>query len=98
MTEMSLRAPHNNVMSLTYNQVSIYGTKRRTRQTVESVMQPQPDSVDTFVKEAKEFLDAHAEHRPDGFPDAMFAQFRPIADPDAWRARCVAWQRLLYDH
>jgi alkylation response protein AidB-like acyl-CoA dehydrogenase len=61
-------------------------------------MQPQPDSVDTFLKEAKEFLDTHAEHRPDGFPDAMFAQFRLISDPEAWRARCVAWQRLLYDH
>ncbi len=61
-------------------------------------MRPQPDSVDTFLKEAKEFLDTHAEHRPDGFPDAMFAQFRHIADPEAWRARCVAWQRLLYDH
>ena len=61
-------------------------------------MQPQPDSVDTFLKEAKQFLDTHAEHRPDGFPDAMFAQFRPISDPEAWRARGVAWQRLLYDH
>ncbi|QLL09828.1 acyl-CoA dehydrogenase family protein [Mycobacterium vicinigordonae] len=54
--------------------------------------------LDNFVKLAKEFLDTHAEHRPDGFPDAMFAQFRPIADPEAWQQRCVAWQRLLYDH
>ncbi len=57
-----------------------------------------PDSVDTFLEEATKFLDAHAEHRPDGFPDAMFAQFRPIPDPEAWRAGCVAWQRLLHDH
>jgi alkylation response protein AidB-like acyl-CoA dehydrogenase len=61
-------------------------------------MVPQPDSVDTFLNEARAFLDTHAVHRPDGFPDAMFAQFRPIADPEAWRAGCVAWQRLLYDH
>jgi len=61
-------------------------------------MDPQPDLVDTFLKEAKEFLETHAEHRPDGFPDAMFAQFRHIADPEAWRTRCVAWQRLLYDN
>lgn len=58
----------------------------------------EPDSVDTFLEEAKEFLDTHAEHRPDGFPDAMFAQFRPISDPEGWRRRCVAWQRLLYDN
>ena len=61
-------------------------------------MDAQPESVDTFLKEAKEFLDTHAEHRPDGFPDAMFAQFRSISDPEAWRASCVAWQRLLFDH
>jgi acyl-CoA dehydrogenase len=61
-------------------------------------MEPQPDSIDTFLKEARDFLDTHAEHRPNGFPDAMFAQFRPISDPEAWRASCVAWQRLLYDH
>ncbi|MGH3556181.1 MAG: acyl-CoA dehydrogenase family protein [Mycobacterium sp.] len=61
-------------------------------------MQPQPDSVEAFRKEAREFLDIHAEHRPDGFPDAMFAQFRPIPDPGAWRTRCVGWQRLLYDN
>ncbi|TAM65308.1 acyl-CoA dehydrogenase family protein [Mycobacterium sp.] len=60
-------------------------------------MEPQPDSVDTFLKEAKEFLDTHAVYRPDGFPDAMFAQFREIADPEAWRASCVTWQRLLFD-
>lgn len=54
--------------------------------------------LDIFVNLAKEFLDTHAQHRPDGFPDAMFAQFRPIADAQAWRQRCVAWQRLLYDH
>jgi acyl-CoA dehydrogenase len=58
----------------------------------------EPDSVDTFLNQAREFLDGHAEHRPDGFPDAMFAQFRPIPDPEAWCARCVAWQRLLYDN
>ncbi|MGO9151876.1 acyl-CoA dehydrogenase family protein [Mycobacterium sp.] len=61
-------------------------------------MAPQPDSVDAFLDEARAFLDTHAEHRPDGFPDAMFAQFRPISDPEAWRARCVAWQRLLFEH
>ncbi len=54
--------------------------------------------VDVFVKDAKGFLDSHAEHRIDGFPDAMFAQFRPIDDPEAWRADCVAWQRLLFDN
>lgn len=61
-------------------------------------MDPQPPSVDIFIKDAKEFLDAHAEHRPDGFPDAMFAQFRFLADPEDFRARCVAWQRLLFDN
>ncbi|MGV0714477.1 acyl-CoA dehydrogenase family protein [Mycolicibacterium sp. XJ662] len=61
-------------------------------------MDPQPPSVEAFVQEARAFLDAHAEHRPDGFPDAMFAQFREIAAPEAFRDRCVAWQRLLYDH
>lgn len=61
-------------------------------------MEPQPPSVETFTNDAKEFLDAHAEHRPDGFPDAMFAQFRPLTDPESWRAGCIAWQRLLYDH
>lgn len=61
-------------------------------------MEPQPPSVDVFTKDAREFLDAHAEHRPDGFPDAMFAQFRYLSDPEAFRARCVAWQRLLYDN
>lgn len=61
-------------------------------------MQPQPPSVDVFTKDAREFLDAHAEHRPDGFPDAMFAQFRYLDDPEAFRTRCVAWQRLLYDN
>lgn len=61
-------------------------------------MQSPSDSLDTFLKQAKQFLDTHAQHRPDGFPDAMFAQFRPLSDPEAWRARCVAWQRLLYDH
>jgi alkylation response protein AidB-like acyl-CoA dehydrogenase len=55
-------------------------------------------SVETFAKDAKEFLDTHAHHQPDGFPDAMFAQFRPLTDPEEWRARCVAWQRLLWDH
>ena len=55
-------------------------------------------SVDTFLKEARDFLDSHAEHRPDGFPDAMFAQFRELPDPEAWRTDCVAWQRLLYDN
>lgn len=61
-------------------------------------MRPQPPSVDVFTKDAREFLDAHAEHRPDGFPDAMFAQFRYLADPEIFRARCVAWQRLLHDN
>ncbi|KUI29251.1 acyl-CoA dehydrogenase family protein [Mycobacterium sp. GA-2829] len=61
-------------------------------------MDTQPPSIETFVEEAKTFLDAHAEHRPDGFPDAMFAQFRYIADPEAWRQDCVAWQKKLYDH
>lgn len=61
-------------------------------------MQPQPPSVDVFTQDAREFLDAHAEHRPDGFPDAMFAQFRFLEDPEAFRASCVAWQRLLYDN
>lgn len=58
----------------------------------------QAQRVDTFLIEAKDFLDTHAEHRPDGFPDAMFAQFRPLSDPQKWRADCVAWQRLVYDH
>lgn len=61
-------------------------------------MEPQRVSVDTFLKEAKEFLDTHAEHRPDGFPDAMFAQFRPIEDPESWVAGCAAWQRLCFDN
>ena len=61
-------------------------------------MDSQPDSVDTFVKQARKFLDTHAEHRPDGFPDAMYAQFRHIADREAWRANCVAWQRKLFDN
>lgn len=61
-------------------------------------MDPQPPSLDLFVKDAKEFLDTHAEHRPDGFPDAMFAQFRVLADPERFRAECIAWQRLLFDH
>jgi len=61
-------------------------------------MDPRTDSVDTFLKQAGEFLDTHAEHRPDGFPDAMYAQFRAIPDLEAWRASCVAWQRMLFDH
>jgi acyl-CoA dehydrogenase len=61
-------------------------------------MRPQPPSVEVFTKNAREFLDAHAEHRPDGFPDAMFAQFRYLNDPEAFRTRCVAWQRLLHDN
>ncbi|MGV0643930.1 acyl-CoA dehydrogenase family protein [Mycolicibacterium sp. XJ2546] len=61
-------------------------------------MEPQPPSVEVFVRDARAFLDAHAEYRPDGFPDAMFAQFREITDPEAFRSRCVDWQRLLYDH
>ncbi len=61
-------------------------------------MDSQPASLDTFRQAAKEFLDTHAEHRPDGFPDAMFAQFRPIEDPEAWRDGCVAWQRLCFDN
>lgn len=61
-------------------------------------MDPQPPSLDIFVKQAKEFLDSHAQHRPDGFPDAMFAQFRFLADAEEFRAKCVAWQRLLYNN
>lgn len=61
-------------------------------------MESQNASVDTFIEEARQFLDAHAAHRPDGFPDAMFAQFRFLGDPEAFRADCVAWQRLLYDN
>jgi acyl-CoA dehydrogenase len=61
-------------------------------------MQPQPPSVDVFTKDAREFLDANAEHRPDGFPDAMFAQFRFLNDPETFRAQCVTWQRLLHDN
>ena len=61
-------------------------------------MEAEPPTVEAFVRDARAFLDAHAEHRPDGFPDAMFAQFREIADPEAFRARCVGWQRLLYDN
>lgn len=61
-------------------------------------MEPQPPSLDTFRQEAKAFLDANAVHRPDGFPDAMFAQFRYLPDPESFRADCVTWQRLLYDN
>ena len=61
-------------------------------------MNAQPAALEAFRKEAKEFLDAHAEHRPDGFPDAMFAQFRPIDDPEAWQDSCVRWQRLCFDN
>ncbi|MCX2930609.1 acyl-CoA dehydrogenase family protein [Mycobacterium sp. CVI_P3] len=50
------------------------------------------------MADARNFLDEHAEHRPDGFPDAMFAQFRYLADPEAARRDCVAWQRLLFDN
>lgn len=61
-------------------------------------MEHNPPSIEAFVKEAKGFLDAHAEHRPDGFPDAMFAQFRDLPDPQRWRDECVAWQRLVFDN
>lgn len=61
-------------------------------------MEPQPPSVDVFTKDAREFLDAHAQHRPDGFPDAMFAQFRYLSAPEAFRTECVSWQRLLFDN
>lgn len=61
-------------------------------------MDAQPASLEAFRKEAKAFLDAHAEHRPEGFPDAMFAQFRPIEDPEAWQDSCVSWQRLCFDN
>jgi acyl-CoA dehydrogenase len=54
--------------------------------------------MDEFVSGARAFLDEHAEHRPDGFPDAMFAQFRFLSDPETFRTKCVAWQRLLYDN
>ncbi|SBS79107.1 Acyl-CoA dehydrogenase FadE17 [uncultured Mycobacterium sp.] len=61
-------------------------------------MEPQSVSVDTFLNEARTFLDANAEHRPDGFPDAMFAQFRPIEDAESWLASCVDWQRRCFDN
>jgi acyl-CoA dehydrogenase len=61
-------------------------------------MEPQPPELDDFVSTARAFLDEHAEHRPDGFPDTMFAQFRLLPDPEHFRARCVAWQRLLHDN
>lgn len=61
-------------------------------------MDSQPASLDAFRKETQSFLDEHAEHRPDGFPDAMLAQFRPIDDPEAWQDSCVRWQRLCFDN
>ncbi|AEF37759.1 acyl-CoA dehydrogenase FadE17 [Mycolicibacter sinensis] len=61
-------------------------------------MERQPPSLDAFRQQAKAFLDVHAEHRPDGFPDAMYAQFRYLRDPERFRADCVAWQRLLFDN
>lgn len=61
-------------------------------------MEPQPPSLDAFRHRATAFLNAHAEHRPDGFPDAMYAQFRYLRDPERFRADCVAWQRLLFDN
>ena len=68
------------MISLLYNQVSIYSaTSNCSRDSREH--DGLNRSVDIFVKDAKQFLDAHAEHRPDGFPDAMFAQFRPHRRP-----------------
>ncbi|MCB0936635.1 MAG: acyl-CoA dehydrogenase family protein [Mycobacterium sp.] len=61
-------------------------------------MDAQQASLEAFRSEAKAFLDAHAEHRPDGFPDAMFAQFRPIEDPEAWQSSCIRWQRLCFEN
>ncbi|MGW8815622.1 acyl-CoA dehydrogenase family protein [Gordonia terrae] len=55
-------------------------------------------SLEGFAKEARSFLDSHADHRPDGFPDSMFAQFKPLSDPEGRRAECVRWQRLLFDN
>ncbi|MFE9322597.1 acyl-CoA dehydrogenase family protein [Nocardia sp. NPDC052278] len=61
-------------------------------------MTSRPQSIESFRADAKKFLDEHAIRRPDGFPDAMFAQFRDIGDPRAHAQRCREWQRLLFDH
>lgn len=55
-------------------------------------------SVAEFAAGARAFLDRHAEHKPDGFPDAMFAQFRPMDDVGAWERACRDWQRVLHEH
>ena len=55
-------------------------------------------SVEQFTAQARAFLEEHAEHRPDGFPDAMFAQFRPMEDVHAWEQACRGWQRTLAEH
>ncbi len=57
-----------------------------------------PPTVAEFTVQARAFLDQHAEHRPDGFPDAMFAQFRPMEDVEAWETACRAWQRTVFEH
>ncbi len=62
------------------------------------MIEPQPPAIDEFVASAKDFLDKHADYRPDGFPDAMYAQFRFLRDPEQFRSKCVSWQRLLYDN
>ncbi len=55
-------------------------------------------TVDEFTEQARAFLEAHAEHRPDGFPDAMFAQFRPMDDVEAWESACRNWQRTVFEN
>ncbi|WP_221177358.1 acyl-CoA dehydrogenase family protein [Nocardioides marmoriginsengisoli] len=55
-------------------------------------------TVAEFAEQARAFLDEHAEHRPDGFPDAMFAQFREMDDVEAWEQSCRQWQRTLFEH
>ncbi len=55
-------------------------------------------TVEEFTAQARAFLDEHAVHRPDGFPDAMFAQFRPMEDVEAWETACRDWQRTVFEH
>lgn len=55
-------------------------------------------TVAEFTAAARAFLDAYAEHQPDGFPDAMFAQFRPMDDVAAWEQSCRDWQRTCFEH
>ncbi|WP_433598245.1 acyl-CoA dehydrogenase family protein [Nocardia sp. CA-135953] len=61
-------------------------------------MASRPQSIEGFRSDAKKFLDEFATLRPDGFPDAMFAQFRDIADPEQHARNCRDWQRLLFEH